>query len=73
MRSPLVLDDTLRKILGPMSCELLQVKCPDCRALCTWARSNQDIAPIGGCVCNYFRMKDTVETTVDGWEKYTPS
>jgi hypothetical protein len=72
MRSPVVLDDKLRQILGRTSCELLQLECPDCHARCTWVRHEQDISPIGGCVCNYFRMKMKAETTQEGWEKYQP-
>ena len=68
----MVLDDKLRQILGRTSCELLQLECPYCRALCTWVRAAQDISPLGGCVCSYFGMKAKAETTQEGWEKYQP-
>jgi hypothetical protein len=67
-----LLDDKLLKILGLTPCELLQLECPDCRARCTWVRAEKDISPIGGCVCNYFRMKTEVEAALEGWEPYPP-
>jgi hypothetical protein len=70
--SRVLLDDNLLRILGRTPCELLQLQCPDCHARCTWVRAEEDIAPIGGCVCNYFRMKTEAERTLEGWEIYPP-